>query len=149
MLRFEGHRDFPVPPAALFARLADARFLVQCAPDVDSVALAEPEKAELVVRPGFAFARGTLKVTMTLHDLKSPDSFRVDLFSQGIGFTSDVGATLQLVAIEAGTRVAWTAEVKKLTGLLKLAPSGLIRGAAEKAINDAWDRAAAALLKNP
>ena len=37
MLRFEGDRDFPQAPAELFTRLRDARFLVECIPDVESV----------------------------------------------------------------------------------------------------------------
>ena len=49
-------------------------------------------------------------------------------------------ATLNLSDRESGTRVHWTADVKSLGGLLKMVPSGLIRGAAEKVINDAWNR---------
>jgi hypothetical protein len=30
--------------------------------------------------------------------------------------------------------------VKSLGGLLKMIPTGLVRGAAEKVINDAWNR---------
>ena len=37
MLRFEGDRDFPHPPAELFAKLTDARFLASCIPDVEKV----------------------------------------------------------------------------------------------------------------
>ena len=36
MLQFEGDRDFTLAPADLWAKLTDARFLVQCIPDVDS-----------------------------------------------------------------------------------------------------------------
>ena len=34
---------------------------------------------------------------------------------------------------------AWRAEVKSLGGLLKMVPSGLIRGAAQKVIEDVWN----------
>ena len=33
-----------------------------------------------------------------------------------------------------------TAEVTALGGLLKMVPPGLVRGAAEKVVNDAWNR---------
>jgi carbon monoxide dehydrogenase subunit G len=140
MLRFEGDRDFPQAPGELFARLADARFLVQCVPDVESVASAEADRAVLVLRPGFSFVRGTLETTLQVVDAVAPTALRVLLHSKGIGSSSDVEAALALAPREAGTRVHWTAEVKSLGGLLKLVPSGLVRGAAEKVINDAWNR---------
>ncbi|MGL4553923.1 MAG: SRPBCC family protein [Gemmataceae bacterium] len=145
MLRFQGDRRLPLPPAEAFAKLTDARFLVPCVPDVDAVKVLEPGRAELVLRPGFAFVRGTLEVTMHILDAVAPHAARVELHSKGIGSTSDVSATLAFTPDGDGTAVFWTAEVTKLGGLLKLVPGGLIRGAAEKVINDAWDRIGAAL----
>jgi carbon monoxide dehydrogenase subunit G len=142
MLRFEGDRDFALSQDELFARLSDARFLVECIPDVESVSLREPDRAALVLRPGFSFVRGTLDVTLQVVDAVAPQSARVLLHSKGIGSTSDVEAGLSLAAQEGGTRVHWVAEIKSLGGLLKMIPSGLIRGAAEKVINDAWARVA-------
>ncbi len=147
MLRFEGDRDFAPPPAELFARLADARFLVECIPDVESVSAAEPDRAALVLRPGFSFVRGTLEVDLQVVDADAPRSLRVLLHSKGIGSTSDVEAGLSFAAAENGTRVHWVADIKSLGGLLKMVPTGLVRGAAEKVINDAWDRVRARLEK--
>ena len=143
MLRFEGDRDFALAPEALLAKLTDARFLVQVIPDVDSVPDLQPDRATLVLRPGFAFVRGTLDVTMQIiPDAKTMSSARVLLESRGIGSSSQVEATLTISPQQEppGSRVHWTAEVKSLGGLLKLVPGGLIRGAAEKVINDAWNR---------
>src|SRR5262245_34206705 len=128
MLRFEGDRDFPHAQAELFAHLSDARFLVQCIPDVESVNAAEPGRAALVLRPGFSFIRGTLEVNLTITDVSAPTSARVVLLSKGIGSSSEVEATLQLAAREGGTHVHWAADIKSLGGLLKLVPAGLIRG---------------------
>ena len=80
-------------------------------------------------------------MTLQIVDAVAPVSERVLLHSKGIGSSSDVEATLTLAAQEGGTRVHWTAEVKSLGGLLKMIPAGLVRGAAEKVINDAWNRA--------
>lgn len=144
MTRFEGDRDFAKPPAELFARLTDVPFLAECVPDVESVRSVEADRAELVLRPGFSFVRGTLEVTMLLTEKAEPNA-RVRLLSRGIGSSSEVEATLAVGPTEAGSRVHWAAEVKALGGLLKMVPAGLIRGAAEKVINDAWDRIAAKL----
>src|SRR5262249_20158534 len=66
MLRFEGGREFRQAPADVYAKLADARFLVGCVPDVESVAHAEQSAATLTIRPGFAFIRGTLEVALQI-----------------------------------------------------------------------------------
>jgi carbon monoxide dehydrogenase subunit G len=138
MLRFEGDRDFTQPPTDLFAKLTDARFLVTCLPDVEGVSEQEADRAVLMLRPGLAFARGTLEVTLQVVEKTPPTAARMLLTSKGIGSSSTVEASLVLAPRDAGTRVHWIAEVKELGGLLKMVPRGLIRGAAEKVLNDAW-----------
>ena len=139
MTRFEGDREFALSPAETHARLTDVSFLVGCIPDVESVRATEADRAELVLRPGFSFVRGTLAVTLRLVERIAPDA-RFVLVSKGIGSSSEVQATLAVAENGAGSRVHWVAEVTSLGGLLKMVPAGLIRGAAEKVINDAWDR---------
>ena len=68
----------------------------------------------------------------------APETARVLLNSKGIGSSSAVEATLALSPQGGGTRVHWVVEVKELGGLLKMVPAGLIRGAAQKVVNDAW-----------
>jgi carbon monoxide dehydrogenase subunit G len=148
MVRFEGDKDFPQPPVELWAKLTDARFLVQCIPDVESVTEQEADHAVLVLRPGFSFVRGTLDVTLRVVDAVSPASARYVVVSKGIGSSADVEATVALAPEGTGSRVHWTAEVKTLGGLLKMVPSGLIRGAAQKVVNDAWN-AVEGKLVNP
>jgi carbon monoxide dehydrogenase subunit G len=138
MLRFEGDRDFGQAPAELWAKLTDARFLAQCIPDVESVRQAQPDRAEVVLRPGFSFVRGTLDLTLEVVDAVAPSSARLVLRAKGMGSSSDVEATLALAPQGEGTRVHWAVEVKALGGLLKPVPPGLIRGAAQKVVADAW-----------
>lgn len=138
MVRFEGEKDFPQPPAEVWAKLSDARFLVPCIPDVESVAEVEADQARLVLRPGFSFVRGTLEVTLHVVDAVAPESARYTIANKGIGSSADVEATIALAPQGDGTRARWTAEVKTLGGLLKMVPPGLIRGAAQKVVQDAW-----------
>jgi carbon monoxide dehydrogenase subunit G len=112
--------------------------LAQCIPDVESVTEVAPERAVLVLRPGFSFVRGTLDLTLTVPEAVSPESARYLAASKGIGSSADVQAVLQFTPEGPGTRVRWTAEVKALGGLLKMVPQGLIRGAAQKVIGDVW-----------
>jgi carbon monoxide dehydrogenase subunit G len=140
MLRFEGQKDFiHHAPAALWEKLSDASFLTQCVPDVYQIARQERAEAVFSLRPGFAFVRGTLEVTLRIAEAVSPTSVRVVLHSKGIGTSSEVEAIMSLTPLETGTRVDWVAEVKQLGGLLKAVPHGLIRGAAQKVVQDAWN----------
>lgn len=145
MVRFEGEKDFPQPPEELWAKLSDAHFLVQCIPDVESVPEVEADHARLVLRPGFSFVRGTLEATLRVVDAAAPTAARYLVVNKGIGSSAEVEATVALTPHETGTRVRWTAEVKALGGLLKMVPAGLIRGAAQKVLNDAWNAVEAKL----
>lgn len=138
MVRFEGEKDFSLGTAELWTKLTDARFLAQCLPDVESIKEAQADRAELVLRPGFSFVRGTLDVSLRVVDAVSPSAARYTVASKGIGSSADVEATISLSPRENGTCVRWTTEVKTLGGLLKMVPPGLIRGAAQKVVNDAW-----------
>lgn len=141
MLRFTGTRVLQRPPEDAFAALTDCRLLVEAVPDVESCAFAEVDRAAMVLRPGFAFVRGTLDTTVDVVERTAPTAARLLLRSKGIGSSSEVEATMRFSPTpEGGTSVEWTAEVKSLGGLLKMVPAGLIRGTAEKVINDAWDR---------
>jgi carbon monoxide dehydrogenase subunit G len=138
MIQFDGDRDFALPPQALWEKLSDARFLVKCIPDVESVAKAEPAEAVCTIRPGFAFVRGTLELTVRIAEAVPGQSANVLIQSKGMGNSSKVEARLTFAPQEAGTRVHWQAEVKEMGGLLKMVPQGLVRGAAQKVVADAW-----------
>jgi carbon monoxide dehydrogenase subunit G len=138
MVRFEGDRDFPHSPADLFPKLADAQFLASCLPDVEKLEHADADRAVMVLKPGLAFVRGALDVTLEVVERSPPTSARIRATGKGIGSTSAVEATLAFAAHDGGARVHWTADVTELGGLLKMVPAGLIRGAAQKVVADAW-----------
>lgn len=137
MLHFEGDRDFASAPAEVWAKLTDTHFLAQCIPGAESVSQVGSDRVECTLRPGFAFVRGTLELTLQLADLVPEQSARLLLHSKGIGSTSDVEAALALAAQGVGTRLHWTVDIKSLGGLLKAVPPGLIKAAAQKVIADA------------
>jgi len=138
MLHFEGDRDFPHSPADLWSKLSDIHFLAGCVPDAESLTFPEVDVTQLVLRPGLAFVRGTLDLTMRLADRVEGKSARLLLHTKGIGTTSAVEATYSLAPKNGGTRLHWTADVTQLGGLLKAMPQGLLKAAAQKVINDAW-----------
>ena len=135
---FEGDRDFPVRLEAVWPKLRDARWLVQSIPDASPGEQLEPDRATCMVRPGFAFVRGSLDVSLEIAEAVEGQSLRFLVTSKGIGSSADVETSLTLAPHDNGTRIHWKAEIKRLGGLLKAVPGGLIRGAAQKVINDVW-----------
>lgn len=138
MQPFEGERIFPIPPEQLWPKLRDAAFLAQCIPEGTPHAGATRDQAALTVHPGFSFMRGSLEVTIEVLAATEPTAIRYSQKSQGIGSSSEVETALTLSPCEGGTKLQWRSEVKNLGGLLKMLPAGLIRGAAQKVIEDGW-----------
>jgi uncharacterized protein len=137
-MQFTGEKDFPLPPKDVFAKLSDARFLVECIPGRESVAHADQRKAVCTQRPGLGFVRGTLEVTIEILEATPDSTIKYALLSKGIGSSSNVETVMTLAPIGAGTHLDWQADVKTLGGLLKAVPAGLIQGAAQKVIADVW-----------
>jgi carbon monoxide dehydrogenase subunit G len=145
MIRFENDRDFRFPLEEVFARLTDVPFLVQCLPDVESVRDVGPTEATVVVRPGLGFLRGKLDARIQVVEKEQPKHARWTVSSRGIGSSAEVDVRMNFLGQPEGARVHWVAEITSLGGLLKMVPSGLIRGAAEKVISDIWSAVEARL----
>jgi carbon monoxide dehydrogenase subunit G len=91
-----------------------------------------------VVKPGFAFMRATLKMTLEIVEA-TPDSLvQYRIASSGIGASMKVACTMRIAPEGEGSRVEWVAQVTELSGLIAAVSPALIRGAAEKVIREAW-----------
>jgi uncharacterized protein len=138
IMEFDGERELQHPLHDVYAKLSDARFLVECIPGRESTTLAEPHRAVCVQKPGLAFVHGTLEVTVLVKQATPETLIHYSLLSKGIGSSSEVETVVTLAPLATGTHLKWKAEIKTLSGLLKAIPSGLIRGAAQKVITDVW-----------
>jgi carbon monoxide dehydrogenase subunit G len=136
MVHFEGDKAFALTPQALWPKITDLQFLVQCLPDVAEVRDVKEKSATLVVRPGLAFMRGELQLVMEKTEENPPTSAKLALRTKGIGSNSEVVASFLLQEQSGGTNVHYVAEITQLGGLLKMVPKGLIQGAAQQIIND-------------
>jgi carbon monoxide dehydrogenase subunit G len=136
-MHFEGDKPIPLPPDKLFHRLDDIRFLAQCVPGVEAVKSVEERRLECVLRPGFAFVRGTLDLVLEIAELEPGNVIRLHLNTKGIGSNSHVEAALTVQPHENGSNLHWLVGLKSVGGLLKAVPQGLIRAAAQKVIGDA------------
>lgn len=141
MVQFEADKEIAQECAVVWNKLRDASFLVECIPDAHVEGQPTRDQATCTVQPGFSFVRGSLDVKLHIAEFQEPTSVKVMITSKGIGSSSDVEANLALAPIATGTRIHWQILVTNLGGLLKMVPTGLIRGAAQKVIDDLWNNA--------
>src|SRR4051812_43830427 len=71
-LTFGGEETFSVPPERLFAALTDLDQLTKIIPDLVSSERIDERTLKCVVRPGFSFLRGTLKLQISIIDRQPP-----------------------------------------------------------------------------
>lgn len=135
-MKFEGDQDLDHKPEFLWEKLSNAAFLAECLPDASVEGQPTQQEADCSVRPGFSFIRGSLDVHVKILEAVKPTLTKIGLVSKGIGSGSDVEATLQFAPTDKGTRVHWLAEIKSMSGLMKMIPAGLIKGAAQQVIQN-------------
>jgi 2-furoyl-CoA dehydrogenase large subunit len=139
-LTFGGEETFSVPPERLFAALTDLDQLLKTIPDLVSSEKIDDRTLHCVVRPGFSFLRGTLRLAITIVDRDAPKSASMRISADGIAAHISIESRLQIDPIEGGSRLAWTAAVVELKGLVATISRGLISAAAERTIKSAWAR---------
>jgi len=139
---FSGEEVFNAAPQRLFEVMTDLRALAASMPDVQSSEVVDDRTVRCVVRPGFSFLRGSMKVTVTLAESHAPSRAVMRTSASGIGVGMEVEATMEVSPDPAsgGTRsiLKWQAVVLKRSGLMSAVPSSLIQAAAEKTIKDGW-----------
>lgn len=138
MIQFGGTETFPLPQAEVFAKLGDAGFLAGCLPDTE-VVRATPDEAEWKSRPKLAFLSGVIDTTAKVTLRQGIEALKYSLTTKAVGSGSTVEAVLTFEpADDGGTRVRWSSAITSFSGLLKLAPTGLIQATATKVIADVW-----------
>ena len=139
MMHFEGDRQLAATPADAWSKLTDPRFLVQCIQGAQPSSEPDTEQqAHCVVRPNLAFARGATALTIKIAETDEPSHLCVMVLGQGANFSSEVETHLTLSEHQGGTRVHWTADVKKIGGMLQMAPTTQVQAAAQKICQEVW-----------
>lgn len=136
-----GEELFKAARSKVFAALTDLDALKQSIPDLQSAEIIDPRTLKCVVRPGFAFIRGTMKLSIHLVKVLPDEEIVMKVNAAGIGLTMEIETNLRLEAIESlKTRLVWRTQVVNRTGLISLVGASLIQGAAEKTIRDGWTK---------
>ncbi len=135
---FGGEELFTSPPERVFGLLTDLPAMARTIPDLVSSELVDKRTLKCVVRPGFSFLRGTMKLAITLGETHPTDSAAMRIAAQGIGVGMNVVSQLQIAAEGSGSRFTWTARIEELKGLIAAVSPTLIRAAADQVIRHAW-----------
>ncbi len=137
-IEFGGEEQFDVPPERLYAVLTDLDAMAATIPDLVSAEKVDKRTLKCVVRPGFSFLRGTMRLTIELGECLPPQSATMCVTAQGIGVGMHVVSQLEIVPEDAGSRLKWTARIDERKGLIAAVSPGLITAAADQVIRHAW-----------
>jgi len=140
MTEFGGEESFAAPPERLFALLTDLDQLAATIPDLVSSERPDERTLKCVVKPGFSFLRGTLKLSITLADLQPSESAALDVAAQGIGVAMHIVSQLRIAAEGDGSRLTWTARIERMSGLVTTVSPALVRAAADRTVRHAWQQ---------
>ncbi len=135
-----GEERFAAAPETLYALLTDLDAMASTIPDLVSSEKVDPRTLKCVVRPGFSFLRGRMKLTIVLGQCQQPESAAMRVAAQSIGVSMNVSAELKISADGAGSRLNWTAKIDELQGLIAAVSPSLIQAAADQIIRHAWSQ---------
>lgn len=138
--QFGGEERFSAEPARLYAVLTDPDALAATIPGLVSAERSDEQTLQCVVRPGFAFLRGTLKLSIALADLNAPESAAMHVTVQGIGVLMRISSRSRIVPEAGGSRLFWEGRIDEMSGLIATVSPGLVRAAAEATIRHGWQR---------
>ena len=136
---FLGDTILPFPPQAVRDALVGLEGVARNMGDVTSVEREDSRTLKLVVRPGFSFIRGTLRVTMTIDEVEPGRTLVQTAKSEGIGLSMTIESAITLEPAGTGTKASWEARVVERKGLVSAIGASLIQAAANKVLEDGWN----------
>ncbi len=141
VLEFQGEELFACTPEKLFAAMTDPDVLAATIPDLESSERIGEHGLKCVVRPGFSFLRGTMKMEIEMKDLVPPKSAAMQVQAKGIGATLDIASTMQIEPVDGGkSKLLWKTSIVKLSGLVATVSRPLIQGAAGQVAKITWEK---------
>lgn len=142
---FGGEERFSASPERLYHLLTDLDTLADSIPNLVSAERPDARTLKCVVRPGFSFLRGTLKMSIELSDATPPSRATMHVGAQGIGVMLRLRSSFEIFAEGGGSLLKWQATIEQMTGLIATISPALVRAAAEQTVHHAWQQVRARL----
>lgn len=144
-LEISGEETFNAPPDRVFALLTNLQTLATTIPDLESSELVDVGTLRCVVKPGFSFLRGTLKLSISLVDESPPvegqpeGTAGMEVEAAGVGTNLGIFSEMHVLPTEdGGTLLRWNAKVHTLKGLVATVSKPLIQAAAGQVAKKTW-----------
>lgn len=139
-MQFGGEETFAAPIERVYALLTDLDGLPASIPDLASSKRLPDGALEAVVRPGFSFLRGTMKLKISLDELTPPTNATMRIDGSGIGVSMKIASRMKLESVADGaqTKLSWQADVTDLKGLVATVSPGLVKAAADQVLQAGW-----------
>ena len=131
-MRFAGTIDIDAPRERVWAFLTDPAQVTTCAPDVQSLEIADPHHFKVVVRAGVGPIKGTFTMNVQFLELERPKHAAVLARGQAPGSAVEMVSNMDLSEFdEQHTVMEWSSEVT-VSGMIQQVGARLMQGAAEK-----------------
>jgi carbon monoxide dehydrogenase subunit G len=137
---FGGTEHFAASPERVYALLTDLDGMAAVIPDAVSTERVGANVLKCVVRPGFSFLRGTMRLSIALADCQAPERASMKVDAQGIGMALGVVSQLAIFGEGEGSRLEWSANIESRKGLIAAVSPNLIKAAADQVIRHAWNQ---------
>lgn len=139
-MRLGGEEHFQAPPERVYTWLTDLQRVAAMIPGIESYEIDEQGILRCVVRPGFSFLRGTLRLAIRIERAVDGQRATMLVSAEGIGTGMEVRSTMTIEDANGCTRLVWSAEVDQVRGLLAAVSPGLIQAAAGRVMAAGWDQ---------
>ena len=131
-MRFEGALEIDAPRARVWSFLTDPRQVSACAPDVQSLDVADATHFRVVARAGVGPIRATFALNVEFTELREPDRASILARGQAPGSAVEMRSTMELAEISPQrTRMRWSSDVT-VSGMIASVGARLMQGAADK-----------------
>ena len=130
-MRFEGTLDIAAPRERVWEFLLDPRQVTACAPDVQSVEVADPTHFKVVVRAGVGPIRSIFAMNVEFAELRPHEHASVIARGQAPGSAVEMRSTVDLDAAGGRTTMRWSSDVT-VSGMIAQVGSRLLQGTADK-----------------
>jgi len=131
-MRFEGKLDIDAPRERVWSFLTDPAQVTTCAPDLQSLEVADPHHFKVVVRAGVGPIKGTFTMNVQFLELHRPKHAAVLARGQAPGSAVEMVSNMDLAEFdETHTMMEWSSEVT-VSGMIQQVGARLMQGAADK-----------------
>jgi 2-furoyl-CoA dehydrogenase large subunit len=137
-MEFGGEEHFAASAERLYALLTNLNAMAGTIPDLVSSEAVDENTLKCVVKPGFSFLRGTMRLTISLGEREAPQRAAMNVEAQGIGVGMGIVSQLHIVPEGTGSRLEWNARIEQVKGLISAVSPSLIKAAADQVIRHAW-----------